>query len=173
VKTLLDHGADTEAKVEGATPSLRQSTEYHFHIALAGATPLWLAARFAEPEIMRLLVENGADATTINYVSYPSQRMGESFITEEGDVSVLMAALGMGHRRMTVSWGNTDRRAGRIHKDRESAILDASVIAVQGGANINLKDASGQTALDFAKVRGYDTVVLYLLGAGAREELAE
>ena len=152
-----------------ATPNRRQSTEYHFHIALAGATPLWLAARFAEPEIMKLLVENGADATTINNVSYPAQRLGEGFVTEDGDVSVLMAALGMGHRRMTVSWGNTDRRANRVNKDRESTILDTSIIAVQGGAELNREDASGQTALDFAKVRGYDTVVLYLLGAGAKE----
>ena len=173
LKTLLDHGADTEAKVEGATPSLRQSTEYHFHIALAGATPLWLAARFAEPEIMEVLVDNGADASVINIVSYPSQRRGEAFVTEEGDVSVLMAAVGMGHRRLTVSWGNTDRRAGRIGRDRESVILDACVIAIQAGADINVKNASGQSALDYAKARGYDTVVLYLLGAGAVEELAD
>jgi ankyrin repeat protein len=170
VKTLLDHDADVEAKVVSATPSRRQSTEYHFHIALAGATPLWLAARFAEPEIMNLLVENGADATTINNVSYPSQRLGEAFVTEEGDISVLMAAVGMGHRRMTVSWGSADRRAGRTHRDRESAILEASVIAVQAGADLNIKNADGQTALDYAKARNYDTVVLYLLGAGARED---
>jgi ankyrin repeat protein len=169
VRVLLDHGVNVDAVLQSTTPVRRQSTDYHFHVALVGATPLRLAARFAEPEMMELLLEHGADAQIVNNVSYPFQRLGEAYITEEGDVSLLMAALGMGHRRLRVSWHNADRRAGRIEQDRESLLLDASRIAVQAGADINMKNAADESALDFAKNYGYDSVVTFLLAAGARE----
>lgn len=191
VKVLLEHGAEPNARVERATPVRRQSADYHFHEALVGATPLWLAARFAEPEIMQLLLQHGADAMLVNDVNYPAQRgaaaltaaalrrpelagaaapMAENYIAEEGEISVLMAALGMGHRRLRVSWGNDDRRAGRLDRDREEFILESARIAVDAGVDINLKSATNETALDFAKARRYETVVSFLRSAGAIEQ---
>jgi ankyrin repeat protein len=194
VTVLLDHGAEPDAILQGSTPVRRQSADYHFHEALVGATPLWLAARYAEPEIMQLLLQGGADASVVNDVSYAAQRgaaaltaaqrraeasganpagaiqpMAQNYIAQEGDISLLMAAVGMGHRRLRVSWGNADRRAGRLGRSREEFILDAATIAVQAGVDINLQDASSQTALAFAKARRYDSVVAFLLAAGARE----
>lgn len=187
VKVLLQHGADTEIPLLGATPARRQSTDYNFHVALMDATPLWLAARFAEPEIMGLLLDHNADAFVVNDVSYPAQRtaaqiiaaqrragqlvdekaVAENYIARDGEISLLMAALGMGHSRLRVSWGNPDRRAGRAGKSRESYILDAAMLAVQAGVDVNSKNASNQTALDYAKARRYESVVSYLLEAGA------
>ena len=43
------------------TPTRRQSSDFHFEPELVGATPFWLAARFTQPAVMRLLVERGAD----------------------------------------------------------------------------------------------------------------
>jgi uncharacterized protein len=169
VRVLLNHGVSVDAVLESATPARRQSTDYHFHVALVGATPLWLAARYGEPQMMELLLEHGANAQIINNVSYPSQRLGEAFVTEEGDISLLMAALGMGHRRLRVSWHNADRRAGRIEQDRETVLLNASRIALQAGADINVKNAADETALDYAKNRGYESVVTFLQAAGAIE----
>lgn len=191
VKVLLEHGAQTEVLLERATPARRQSADYHFHEALIGATPLWLAARYAEPEIMQLLLEHGADASIVNDVSFAAQRsaaaltaaaqrnaeagataapMAENYIAQEGEVSLLMAALGMGHRRLRVSWGNADRRAGRINQDRESFIYAAADIAVKAGVDLNLKNAADETALDFAKARRYESVVALLRFAGAEED---
>ncbi|MCB1669847.1 MAG: ankyrin repeat domain-containing protein, partial [Pseudomonadales bacterium] len=112
VELLLAEGANPNAILEKPTPTRRQSTDYHFHDSLVGATPLWLAARFSEPAIMRALLDAGADPELVNHVSYPAQRMGDNYIADEGEISVLMAAVGMGNRRLRVSWGTPERRAG-------------------------------------------------------------
>jgi len=167
VKVLLAHGADPDAVLQKPTPVRRQSTDYNFHDALVGATPLWLAARFSEPAIMAALLEAGADPHASNDVSYPAQRMGNNFIAEEGEISLLMAAVGMGHRRLRMSWGTPERRAGITGRDREATILEACRLAVEAGVDVNLRDAEGQSALDFARARRYQSVVEYLEGIGA------
>lgn len=167
VNTLINAGANLEAKVQDSTPVRRQSTDYNFHNALIGATPLWLAARFAEPAIMMALLDAGADAETTNEVSYPAQNMGENFIQEEGEISLLMAAVGMGHRRLRISWWTPERRAGQLDRSRQDFILDTVTVAAQAGVDLNLQDANGQTALDFARDRRYDSVVAFLEAIGA------
>jgi ankyrin repeat protein len=169
VRTLIDAGANLELTVKDSTPVRRQSTDYNFHNALIGATPLWLAARFAEPVIMMELLDAGADAFTVNNVSYPAQNMGENYIAEEGDISILMAAAGMGHRRLRVSWWTPERRAGQLGKSAEEFILDAVTISAQAGVDPDFADASGQTALAFARARRYDSVVDFLEAIGASE----
>lgn len=187
VAVLLSHGANTEALLESPTPARRQSADYHFHQALMGATPVWLAARFAEPEIMQQLLTAGANAQLLKTVSYPAQRtaaqltaaqrraggsavdnsiQAEDYMAEEGQISLLMASVGMGHRRLRVGWGNADRRAG-ILGAREEFILAASKLAVAVGVDLNLRNQSGQSALDFAKARRYASVVSYLESVGA------
>jgi ankyrin repeat protein len=170
VSVLLAHSASLNPMIAKATPARRQSSDYHFHEAFVGATPLWLAARIGEPRIMSLLLEYGADASIHNNVVYPAQRgLAEYYIAEEGEVSLLMAALGMGHWRLRVGWGNEQRRAGQIAKDRQALILETVKIAVQTGVDLNLKNAEGQTALGFAMSRRYEDVVEFLIEAGATE----
>ena len=36
---------------------------------LVGATPFWLAARFSEPDVMRLLVKHGADPLFVHHAT--------------------------------------------------------------------------------------------------------
>lgn len=166
VQALLAHGASPDPVLEKPTRARRQSSDYHFHDSLIGATPLWLAARFGEPAIMQALLQAGANPHAINRVSYPAQRMGNFFMAEEGEISVLMAAVGMGNRRLRLSWGTPERRAGQLGRDQEARILEAARIAVQAGVAINLQDAEGQSALDFARARRYESVVAFLEGAG-------
>jgi len=168
VKVLLAHGANTEALVERATPAERQSTDYNFHDALIGSTPLWLAARFAEPQIMQTLLDAGANPKANNNVSYPAQRgLAENYIKEEGEITLLMAAVGMGHPRLRASWGNAERRAGQLGRNREAFILEAVEIAVRAGVDLNQKNADDLSALDYAKARRYKSVVSFLEAAGS------
>jgi ankyrin repeat protein len=172
VKALLDHGASIDARVERASPTRRQSEDYHFHETFVGATPLWLAARFREPDIMATLLAHGADPMVVNNVRYPDlTRDGQPTVIEEGDISVLMAALGMGNRRLAVSWGTQERRAGRIDTDTEALVYNAASLAIEAGADIDLLDASKQSALSTALARRYESVVRLLREAGAAEEL--
>ncbi len=60
-RALLAHGADPNAPVQAWTPTRRSSKDYNFAPELVGATPFWLAARFNEPDVMRLLLKHGAD----------------------------------------------------------------------------------------------------------------
>ena len=168
VNVLLSHGANVEGILEKPTPVRRQATDYNFHDALLGSTPLWLGARFSEPLIMEALLEAGADPLTVNNMSYPAQRLGEFYIADEGAINLVMAAMGMGHARLRVSWGTPERRAGQL-QDRQSLVLDSVMLAVQAGADINATNAEGQTALAFARQRGYASVVSFLEVAGATE----
>ena len=38
-----------------------------------GATPFWLAARFTEPDVMRLLVKHGADPLFVHHADYVAE----------------------------------------------------------------------------------------------------
>src|SRR5262249_60082168 len=55
VSALLTHGADPNIPLRTWTPTRRSSHDFHFEPALVGATPFWLAARFTEPAVMRML----------------------------------------------------------------------------------------------------------------------
>ena len=168
VKVLIEHGANLEALLEKPTPVRRQSTDYAFHDALIGATPLWLAARFSEPRIMEALIAAGADPKITNHMVFPAQREGENYIRDEGEINLLMAAVGMGHARLRVSWGTPERRSGQVDT-REALALDSAMLALAAGADINGENAEGQTALAFAKQRRYESIVTLLEAAGARE----
>lgn len=167
VQALLAANPNLEAVVTKPTPVRRQATDYNFHDALIGATPLWLAARFAEPDLMRMLLDAGADPFAANSVVYPAQRLGENFIVDEGNISLVMAAVGMGHRRLRLSWWNPERRANQLQRSREDFILEAVSVAAQAGVDINATDAEGKTALSFAKDRRYESVVALLEALGA------
>ena len=61
--------------------------------ALVDATPYWLAARFTQPSVMRLLAKHGADAKVIHESNYVQ---GEGYQRRKERTTAIMAALGMG-----------------------------------------------------------------------------
>jgi len=71
---LLDHGADANAPLKTWTPTRRSSDDWNFEPMLVGATPYWLAARFTEPNIMRLLVKHGADSRFVLHSDYVAEQ---------------------------------------------------------------------------------------------------
>src|SRR5438093_1447612 len=70
VAALLDHGADANAPLRTWTPLRRSSRDFNFDPELVGATPFWLAARYREPAIMRLLLKHGADPLFVHHEEY-------------------------------------------------------------------------------------------------------
>ncbi len=160
VRALLAHGAGPSARVQKATPTRRQSEEYHFHQAFVGATPFWLAARFSQPDVMRLLLEYDVDPLFVHDVSYPAGNRARQFVETEGAMTALMAAVGMGGSRLRGFYLPAPNEA-------ESVMLEAVRIAVESGVDVNAADASGQTAVDAARARGYESVVSFLVESGA------
>ena len=102
------------------TPTRRSSDDYHFMPALVDATPYWLAARFTQPGVMRLLAKHGADPKVIHESNYVQ---GEGYQRRKERTTALMAALGMGGG---TAWVPVDRA------ERDALVLET----VKAGAGV-------------------------------------
>ncbi len=155
VAALLTHGADPNARVETWTPTRRASDDYHFPPSLVGATPFWLAARFAQPNVMRLLVEQGADPLFVHRVEYHTAD-GSQLRREAA--TALLAATGIGSGS---AW--TEPRPD----ERAALLLEAVQLAVELGVDVNAASPDGRTALDAARAMRHDAASTFLLEHGA------
>ena len=160
VRTLLAHGADPQARLQAWTPTRRQSSDFHFEPELVGATPYWLAARFWQPNVMRLLVELGADPLFVHRSDrVVDGKEGRAYEHKYDATNALMAALGMGGGGN--AWVPPDRT------QREALTLDTVKLAVELGIDVNTANTDKRTALDAAKALKFETVVAYLQSKGA------
>jgi ankyrin repeat protein len=157
VGALLARGADPNAPVRTWTPTRRSSNDFHFGPALVGATPVWLAARFSMPAVMRLLVKHGGNPLFVHRVEYHT----EGGTARNEATTILMAATGMGGG---TAWVQPDR------SERESMTLETVRLTVELGVDVNAANRDGRTALDGAKAQKYETVVAFLIDKGARSE---
>ena len=160
VSALLDHGADPNAPLRTWTPTRRSSNDFNFDPALVGATPFWLAARFTEPDVMRLLVKHGADPLFVHHSDKVVEgRGGEPFQHRNDVTTPLLAAMGIGGG---VAWVDIDR------SEREALTLEAVKLAVELGVDVNAANTDGRTPLDAARALRYDSVVQFLTEKGAK-----
>jgi uncharacterized protein len=143
VKALLSHGADPNATIVKPTGVRRSSADYALEAGHVGASPLWLAARFAQPDVMRLLLAQGAKTGA------PPK-----------DGTPLLVAAAQGTRR--VEPGFT-----RDLADDERRVTDAVEIALELGADINAQNKDANTALHVAAQRRMKAVVRLLVARGA------
>ena len=146
VRALLSSGADPNARVTKGTPVRRASVDYGISGYFVGGTPLWLAARHAEPEIMRLLGSSGADAPT-----------------ESEDGTTLLQAALQGRRRAEV--GITVDQA-----EAEERTMEGVTLALDLGSDVNRAGAGGNTPLHNAALRQLDSLVQLLVEKGASLE---
>ena len=116
-------------------PRLRSST--------IGATPFWLAARFAEPGIMRALADQGADT---------------QHVMDDG-TTPLMAATGARRR--------TEPGLAPNPVENERLVLEAARVAIEAGDDVNAADAEGDSALHTAAARRLESVIQLLADSGA------
>ncbi len=136
IKSLLAHGADVNGRITMEEPRW-SGARYRRH--LAGATAFLLAAKSADVEVMRLLLDHGADPG----------------IGTEENITPLMAAAG-------IAWASNQDRAS------ESQVLEAVKLLVgELGAGVNTVSALGETAMHAAAYRGANSVVQYLFDHGA------
>ena len=156
VASLLAHGADPNTPVKVWTPTRRSSDDYHFMPALVGATPFWLAARFTQPAVMRLLAKHGANPAVIHEANYVQ---GEGYQRRKDTTTAIMAALGMGGG---TAWVPVAR--GQL----EVLTLEAVTVALDLGVDPNVRNTNGRTALDAARTAKLESVVKLLEERGAQ-----
>jgi ankyrin repeat protein len=167
VSVLLDHGADANAPLRTWTPTRRTSKDWNFDPELVGATPLWLAARFTEPNVMRLLLKHGADSKFVHHADKVVEGKGGVAFEHRNDVTTtLLAATGIGGG---VAWVDLERN------QREALMLETVKMLVDLGVDVNTANTDGRTPLDAARTLRYESVVQFLTekgakaGAGARQ----
>jgi ankyrin repeat protein len=130
---LIAKGADVNAKqTKPVDDAYRQGPRI-------GATPFWLAAKYVDSELMRVLLKNGADPelTTVNHTT------------------PLMAATGLDMMYLSEDTGS----------DEET--LDAVRLCLDRG-DVNAANDNGDTALHGASRRGINAVVQLLVERGAK-----
>lgn len=153
VKVLLAAGANPNLVLSSATPVRRRSVDWAMNEAWLGATPFWLAAKFSEVEIMRMLAAAGARS------DIPSKT---------GTTPLMAAILGVVDR-----WGDAPAdTTGKYHTpldgDEERRNIEATAkLLIELRADVNQADAAGDTALHIAAVRGLDTMASFLISQGA------
>ena len=136
IESLLSHGADVNGRNTMEEPRWG-GARYRRH--MTGATAFMLAAKAADVEVMRLLLDHGADPT----------------IGTEDNITTLMAAAG-------ISWASNQDRAS------EAQVLEAVTLLVEElGADVNAVSDVGETAMHAAAYRGANSVVQYLFDRGA------
>jgi ankyrin repeat domain-containing protein 17 len=143
VKRLLARGANPNAPVVKSTPVRRNSADYGLEFETIGATPFFLAARFLEPEIMRVLIGGGADT---------------SFVMKNGTTPVMAAV----QARRRVEPGFT---ADPIRD--EQLMIEAVTLAIEQGVDVNAANGEGNTAMHTAASRGLNRVIEVLADRGA------
>ena len=166
VKAMLSNGVDPNARLENGTPLRRTSQDWYFNPAFKSATPFWLAAYYREPEIMRALVDAGADPTltTLELRREVFERaggVGPPHVVG-GFQSPLLAAV-----RGDSTRGRFFNTSLRDVDGEERRALDTVKLAVELGTAIDAVDRSGTTALHTAAQRNFTTIVQFLADSGA------
>jgi len=134
VRQLATHGADLDVVM-----TKEPSNRYRNVLNRIGSTPFLLAAKAADVEMMRLLVELGADPLLPN----------------EDGTTPLMVAAGVGIWAVGESPGTNEES------------LEAVKYALELGGDITAVDDNGDTALHGAIIRGSEPLVRFLLDRGA------
>jgi ankyrin repeat protein len=137
IKSLLAHGADINGRNTDMEPRWSGA---RYRRRLVGATAFLFAAKAADVEVMRFLLDQGADPT----------------INTGANITPLMAAAG-------ISWASNQDRAS------EEQVLEAVKLLVEKvGADVNAVNDVGETAMHAAAYRGANSVVQYLYDKGAK-----
>lgn len=137
IKSLLAHGADVNGRNTFLEPRWSGA---RYRRQLVGATALLFAAKAADVEAMRLLLEHGADP----------------YINTDLNITPLMAAAG-------ISWASNQDRAS------EEQVLEAVKLLVEEhNLDVNFANDVGETAMHAAAYRGANSVIQYLFDKGAK-----
>jgi ankyrin repeat protein len=142
IRSLIKHGADVNGRNTDMEPRVSGN---RYRRRLVGLTAFLSAAKSADVEVMRLLVENGADPKMNTLLN----------------ITPLMLTAG-------IAWAAYQDTA------TEEQVLEAVKYLVEElGADVNFVADTGETAMHAAAYRGANSVVQYLFDKGARLDVVD
>jgi ankyrin repeat protein len=147
VQLLLARGVDVNAQLTLFPPYRSLADRGNDNMLTIGATPLLRAAKAGDVDVVRWLLEKGADATVA---------------TIEGNTPLLTAA-GVASR-------DSDTR-GRFRTEAQAIATVELLLAA--GADINEANGAGMTALHGAAFWGWNGLVQLLVDRGARIDVKD
>jgi ankyrin repeat protein len=157
LRALLARGADPNARIGYDVPPFdyplisRSNILNLPQITLAGATPFVLAAASGDPELMKILVESGADPN----------------VTTVANTTPLMVAAGMAHERGRIIFGVRQGRSQDDETRRQRLEAVRLAYELSPKADINAVNEKLQTAMHAAVFMGWPDVVKFLAAKGA------
>lgn len=168
IKSLLKHGAKVDAVLAKRPP--RYGINLFNSVRVDGATPFWLASLSADVEVMKLLIEAGADpkvknkddVTALMAAAGLGRVPGDSLITDDESVAACAYLLGLGADVNAVAKSGDTALHGTAYYGNEKT----AVLLVEKGADMAIKNRKGETAVKVAD--GYQANAMVL----ARPEVA-
>jgi ankyrin repeat protein len=148
IKVLLDRGADPNTRVKETPPIRKQMLRVTGSLSwvdFTGQTPFLTASLAGDLDVMRLLLEWGADPYTPTF----------------GGTTALMAAAGM-------NWV-----VDQTYDEGPAALLEAVKLCHQLGMDVNAVNSMGLTAVHGAANRGSDDIIQFLVEKGAKLDVKD
>ncbi len=147
IRTLLEHGADPNARVTEVLPVKRWITRLGnlSWVDVTGQTPFFRAAYSGDVSTMKLLLEYGADPNIATF----------------NGTTPLMAAAG-------VNW-----TVSQTFDEGPEALLEAVKLAHALGNDVNAQNTLGFAAIHGAANRGSDDIIRWLAANGARLDVPD
>ena len=148
---LLESGVELdvfEAAATGKTHRLRTVIANDASLANAyspdGFTPLGFAVFFAQPEVVKALLDLGAEVNTPSRESMRVTPLASAAAAKQTEIARLLIAHG----------ANVNARAASGHIPLHEASANGNVelvkLLIESGADVNAKTDDGKTPLDFA-----------------------
>jgi ankyrin repeat protein len=144
VRALLARGADPNARIAQPAPGFAGGYEDE-----VGATPFLLASSIADVEMMRILLEAGADPTLVTGTDTTAMMaatalyhpVGESPVTEEASLEAVNLLLGLGLPAGGANANNENTLFGPAYRGWNTLLE----LMIQNGADVNMVSTANVT----------------------------
>ncbi len=171
MRELLDKGADPNTRLKRKI----WYTQYNFDLLRVdetGATPFWRAAYASDIAAMKLLLEYGADPNIPT--TKPAGRVRGVEVDREADLKdvskqppVPVGGPGIPPLLAAAGAGYGEGFAANAHRFAPTGMLAAVKFLIEDvGADVNVQDSEGNTAIHNAASRGDNEMIEYLVSKG-------
>jgi ankyrin repeat protein len=148
VKALIARGAQPDTRLVKATPARRLSDDIALTRSLVGTTPVWLAANYGHPDIVRVLAAAGAN---LNAAANDGSTPLMAAIGRNEQVAAAVA------RQLLEAGADVnaadDSGGTALHRAASSGFNEIIKMLAGRGANLEARNRQGQTPLMLARPR--------------------